>query len=548
MDSKSFDAIIVGCGLAGATLAWRLHLLGWRLLVFDHRQLNSASHAAAGIMSPCSGKRHTPTWGWSTFWPEALRFYKQIEDVTGLSLIREIPQLRLLNEPLDKVVSRSDPALTKPIVPERLMAYPGLSQKITKFGAISVPSGLLNVGTFLQASYEMLNQHHELRIDFLPLEEIRSDANGVWINATKHNADQLIFCEGAGGSLNPFFKDIVFQAVRGEALIIESEGLPDSRIYHHHISLVPFGAKLFYAGASYDRDNLHTNATAAGKNSLRDAIKNMLCEDFHIIEHRAGLRPVIRGRRPLICQHPSNNRIWFFNGLASRGCLQAPHYSKLLCAALRGNKPLTHLTRHHSNSPTNDTLTHKHNARLTTVAHQLIKKVLRPGDIAIDATAGNGNDTFLLAKLTLPSGKVFSFDIQDSALTRTSERLKTIDHHHVVLLRHDHAEAASLIPKEAHGEITAIVFNLGYLPGSDQSVVTHSASTVKAIAIALELLKAGGLLSVLCYQGHPGGAKETAHVGAFFKQLSTHDYRVQKHLSVNQKNHDPVLYAVQKLP
>lgn len=45
----------------------------------------------------------------------------------------------------------------------------------------------------------------------------------------------------------------------------------------------------------------------------------------------------------------------------------------------------------------------------------------------------------------------------------------------------------------------------GYLPGSDKATTTQAGSTLAAVEAACDVLKPGGLLSILCYTGHPGG-------------------------------------------
>lgn len=45
------------------------------------------------------------------------------------------------------------------------------------------------------------------------------------------------------------------------------------------------------------------------------------------------------------------------------------------------------------------------------------------GDIVIDATMGNGHDTQFLAELVGENGHVYAFDIQESAVANTKERL-----------------------------------------------------------------------------------------------------------------------------
>lgn len=69
-----------------------------------------------------------------------------------------------------------------------------------------------------------------------------------------------------------------------------------------------------------------------------------------------------------------------------------------------------------------------------------------------------------------------------------------------------HAEPAS---------VSAILFNLGYLPGGDQAVITTSGETLAALDTAAGLLRPGGILSVVCYPGHPGGDAESEAVIAW---------------------------------
>ena len=73
--------------------------------------------------------------------------------------------------------------------------------------------------------------------------------------------------------------------------------------------------------------------------------------------------------------------------------------------------------------------------RLTTLAQRLVQNVIKSGDIVVDATAGNGNDTCFLAACTGRNSKVFAFDLQPLAMRRKAKRLSHVQHHeHVELL------------------------------------------------------------------------------------------------------------------
>lgn len=157
---------------------------------------------------------------------------------------------------------------------------------------------------------------------------------------------------------------------------------------------------------------------------------------------------------------------------------------------------------------------------LTECAHEQWTPFLEPGDWAIDATAGNGHDTLLLARAVGPEGRVFAIDIQEAAIKSTARRLGAeglLDR--VTLVRGDHARMRDLLACGTRGRIKLICFNLGYLPTGDHAVTTHRESTLPALHEALLLLHPEGALSVMAYRGHPGGADEAAAVEGFFDPL-----------------------------
>lgn len=157
--------------------------------------------------------------------------------------------------------------------------------------------------------------------------------------------------------------------------------------------------------------------------------------------------------------------------------------------------------------------------RLTQVAHEAIRATVRPGDRVIDATAGNGHDTLFLAGCVGPHGHVLAVDRQSSALANTRERLRAAGLlERVTLVIGDHADLLHIARDDWRGQTRALVFNLGYLPGSDKSVITTPGSTRRALDASRELLAPGGLISVLIYRGHAGGHDEETMIQAWLSQ------------------------------
>jgi len=180
------------------------------------------------------------------------------------------------------------------------------------------------------------------------------------------------------------------------------------------------------------------------------------------------------------------------------------------------------------------------------LAHAALAGVVRPGAVVVDATAGNGHDTVALARLVGPSGRVFAFDIQLVALSHTAERLKDASLDNVTLLLRDHAELRDALPSEHHGRLAAVVFNLGYLPRGEKQIVTRPDTTLPALRTAAELLRPGGLLSVLGYQGHATGGEEMTAVRAEFERLRAAGWVVSEEASQPGAKPGPHLWLGEK--
>lgn len=165
--------------------------------------------------------------------------------------------------------------------------------------------------------------------------------------------------------------------------------------------------------------------------------------------------------------------------------------------------------------------------RLTKKVHALLEELLQPGDFAIDATAGNGHDTFKLATLVGREGKVIAIDLQPMAIEATRRRLQEGTHGDAVeLVCADHTGFLLALEARSEGQVAAIVFNLGYLPGSDKSVTTRSGATVSALESSVRLLRQGGVLLVTAYRGHPGGQDEADAVARWAEALEKKTFSV----------------------
>jgi flavin-dependent dehydrogenase len=73
------DFLIVGQGLAGTVLSFRLMQLGQKVMVFDTPEQNKSSRVAAGLYNPITGNQMVKTWNADGLFPEIVPTYRQLE-------------------------------------------------------------------------------------------------------------------------------------------------------------------------------------------------------------------------------------------------------------------------------------------------------------------------------------------------------------------------------------------------------------------------------------------------------------------------------------
>ena len=183
--------------------------------------------------------------------------------------------------------------------------------------------------------------------------------------------------------------------------------------------------------------------------------------------------------------------------------------------------------------------------QITEWCHHFIREQVKQGDLCIDATAGNGNDTLLLCQLVGECGKVIAFDIQKEAVENTKKRLEEggVSKQAQVLLE-SHTNMSHYAEVDS---VSCIVFNFGYLPGGDHSLATKKDTSIAAIHEGLRLLKKGGMMSLCIYSGGDSGFEERDAILEELKQLDPKRYLVILSEYYNRPNNPPIPVMIVKL-
>ncbi|MBQ5804915.1 MAG: class I SAM-dependent methyltransferase [Erysipelotrichaceae bacterium] len=168
-----------------------------------------------------------------------------------------------------------------------------------------------------------------------------------------------------------------------------------------------------------------------------------------------------------------------------------------------------------------------------TFVHKYIRPLIHAEDICVDMTAGNGNDTLFLSEL---SKEVIAFDISAEAIRRTKEKTEGRDN--VTLIHDSHVN----VDRYVKDSVRLFIFNLGYLPHSNETAVSKAEDTLLAFRKAYELLEDNGYIVITFYLGHRGGKDEFYLLDDYIRK---NRFQITETYSQN-KTDSPVTYIIRK--
>ena len=321
---KQFDYIIVGQGLAGTVLSFRLQQLGKTVLVIDkHRELTS-SKIAPGAYNPMVLKRFTPCWMVEKQLDPLYTFIREFEEKFELTIHEPIKLHRLFksvqeqNLWMEKSEKKSLAAFMNPSF------IPNTNQFIdATFGYGEVNhSGRVRLGAMIAAFRTHLLFENALIDEDFDFSSLSYTNDSVTYKS--FTASKIIFCEGHRLSLNPLFNYLPLMRTKGELLTVRIKGLNLKEHLKSSVSILPLGDDLYKVGATFNWDEKDELCTENAKSDLLARLSSIVNMPVELINHEAGLRPTVKDRRALIGQHPVHKSLFVFNGLGARGLLISP--------------------------------------------------------------------------------------------------------------------------------------------------------------------------------------------------------------------------------
>lgn len=323
------DFIIVGAGLSGTCLAYRLEKAGKSFRVFDDNS-QKASKVAGGIINPVILKRFTLAPGADEQLEMALEFYSGMEEDLKKPFLQDLELYRRFSsiEEQNNWFAAADKPRLAPFLDTHLVSK--LNDHIPGrfcFGKV-LKTARLDIKGLLDYYSAYLQKKGWLNKTSFEYTELKISASQVKYKDI--SAGNIIFCEGFGLRENPFFNYLPLKGNKGEYLIIRAPGLDLKVGIKSSIFIFPAGGDLYKVGATYNNNDKTQHPTKEGREELLAKLKDILRTDFEVVDQVAGIRPTTADRRPLVGRHPEYENLYTCNGFGSRGILLAPAVSREL--------------------------------------------------------------------------------------------------------------------------------------------------------------------------------------------------------------------------
>ncbi|MCF1422550.1 NAD(P)/FAD-dependent oxidoreductase [Mangrovimonas futianensis] len=333
------DYLIVGFGLAGLAFSEVLETQNKSFCVISDDSQQS-SKVAVGLYNPVILKRFSGVWKSHEQLALALPFYQAIESKLGCKILEPMPVYRRFNniEEQNAWFEAMDKSALQPYLSPNIVKNHNLNIK-AEFGLGEVlQSGRVHTERLLSKFQSYLiekNAYEHERFDHSQLEIV---AGGFKYGELK--AKHIVFCEGYGVTRNPFFKDIPLNGTKGEVMVIKSSDLQFESILKGPCFILSEGNDLYSVGATYDWESKTHEVSQKGRDELVEKVKSLISCEFEVVDQKAGIRPTVKDRRPLVGEHPIHKSMFVLNGLGTRGVMIAPYVAKQLFESIELGIPL----------------------------------------------------------------------------------------------------------------------------------------------------------------------------------------------------------------
>jgi D-amino-acid dehydrogenase len=374
-----YDAVVVGGGIVGSSVAYHLARGGADALLVDREDEGRATDAGAGILSPATSSR-TGSDPWFEFAVEAVDYYPELvaaleseqDGETGydrcglLSVAVDDAEVAAFEESLSRIerrqrtLGRPDPESFDEISPaEARERFPPLAAAEVRRAAHYEDAARVD-GKCLTEALRRAGRAHGLDVRRAEAERLIVEDGDLAGVETEEGTVETEAAVVAGGAWSPAFADqlgveVPVEPQRGHIAHLDvgtsgsdpttAEWPIVSAFREHYI--VPWPDGRVAAGATRETGSGFAPRTTAG--GVREVLDEALrvapgLDDAELAEVRVGLRPVSADRLPILGEVPGVEGAFAATGHGATGLQLGPYSGKLVAEMVRGEDPETDLS------------------------------------------------------------------------------------------------------------------------------------------------------------------------------------------------------------
>lgn len=338
----NIDYLIVGQGIAGTMLSYKLKQAGKQVVVIDNNNPTSASKVASGVINPVTGRRVVSTWMIDELLPYAWDIYHELGEWLGAELVsqKNILAFHATEQMKKAFLNKMDENEAYVTTVNDEEPYKKWFEFYYGIGVID-PVYLIDIQTLLSRWREQLAKENSLLEETFLWSELQIE-HGV-VKYKDIAAAKIIMCDGTAGYHDPYFKKLPYGVTKGEALIVDIPDLPQTNIYKQGYNIVPWKDGLFWIGSTFAREYDDALPSQAFRSSVEEQLKKWLKLPYTVVDHIASERAGTFERRPFIGVHPQHPEVGIFNGMGTKGCSLAPFFADEFTQYLVNGKKMNEL-------------------------------------------------------------------------------------------------------------------------------------------------------------------------------------------------------------
>lgn len=183
-------------------------------------------------------------------------------------------------------------------------------------------AGYVDLPLFLSSAREYFRTNGAFRQMEFALPEKAEGMEKVSVEGLKPK--RIIDCRGYKTAASTWWRYLPFGLTKGEVITVRCPGLDLSEVFNAGFFVQPLGNDIYRVGATFNWEDKDEMTTPAARSFLTEKWKRHITLPIEVLDQKAGVRPTVQDRRPLLGQHPLNKKLFIFNGLGTKGVMLAP--------------------------------------------------------------------------------------------------------------------------------------------------------------------------------------------------------------------------------